>query len=70
MKNHVGPIDLEAFAARLWGNIYYNPETRKFSKRQEGEAARSFVHFILEPLYKLYTQVRLSTPASPNPFLN
>ncbi|KAF9817963.1 hypothetical protein IEO21_03038 [Rhodonia placenta] len=53
-----GPLDVPAFADRLWGNIYYNSETRKFSRKPaDPEADRSFVHFILEPLYKLYSQV-------------
>ncbi|GAA6007451.1 116 kDa U5 small nuclear ribonucleoprotein component [Rhodotorula paludigena] len=52
-----GPIDLEPFAARLWGNIYYHPETRKFSRQAAPGAKRGFEHFILEPLYKLYSQV-------------
>lgn len=53
-----GAVDIDAFAARLWGNIYYNEETRKFSRNpSDAETKRSFVHFILEPLYKLYTQV-------------
>ncbi|GAA5821831.1 hypothetical protein JCM3770_005554, partial [Rhodotorula araucariae] len=52
-----GPIDLDPFAARLWGNIYYHPETRKFSRVAAPGAKRGFEHFILEPLYKLYSQV-------------
>ncbi|KAI5475794.1 116 kda u5 small nuclear ribonucleoprotein component [Pseudohyphozyma bogoriensis] len=52
-----GRMDLDQFAARLWGNIYYHPETRKFSKHGGPGAKRGFEHFILEPLYKLYSQV-------------
>ncbi|KAM0750354.1 P-loop containing nucleoside triphosphate hydrolase protein [Meredithblackwellia eburnea MCA 4105] len=52
-----GPIDLDQFALRLWGNIFYHPETRKFSKQSAPGARRGFEHFILEPLYKLYSQV-------------
>lgn len=52
-----GPMDLDAFAARLWGNIYFHPETRKFSKQAAPGAKRGFEHFIMEPLYKLYSQV-------------
>jgi U5 small nuclear ribonucleoprotein component len=56
-----GAVDVDAFAMRLWGNIYYNEETRKFSRNPtDAETKRSFVHFILEPLYKLYSQVSLS----------
>ncbi|CAO1619328.1 unnamed protein product [Parajaminaea phylloscopi] len=53
-----GGIDVEEFAKRLWGNIYYNEESRNFSRKAaDPQSKRSFVHFILEPLYKLYTQV-------------
>jgi U5 small nuclear ribonucleoprotein component len=51
-------FDIDAFAKRLWGNIWYLPEERKFVKRNVGgECKRTFDHFILEPLYKLYGQV-------------
>ncbi|PVV02545.1 hypothetical protein BB560_002997 [Smittium megazygosporum] len=46
------------FAKRLWGDIYYNPDTRKFVPKSKNEGLeRSFVHFILEPVYKIHTQV-------------
>lgn len=48
-------LDVDKFAVRLWGDIFYNPVIRKFSRRaQEDDAKRSFVHWILEPIYKLY----------------
>ena len=57
-------MDVEAFAKRLWGNIFFEPETRKFSKgNASGSGKRAFDHFILEPLYKLYTQVLGEEPA-------
>ncbi|ODO05601.1 hypothetical protein I350_04659 [Cryptococcus amylolentus CBS 6273] len=53
-----GSFDVEDFAVRLWGNIYFDPASRKFTRKPtDAESKRSFVHFILEPLYKLYTQV-------------
>lgn len=55
-------VDVDAFAQRLWGNIYYNPESRNFGRKpKDAETKRSFVHFILEPLYKIYSAV-LSSP--------
>ena len=51
-------MDVDAFADRLWGDIYFSSETRKFTRKQtDPEQNRSFVHFVLEPLYKLYSQV-------------
>lgn len=53
-----GGINEKEFARRLWGDIYFNAATRKFSKKpQTGSAQRSFVEFILEPLYKIFAQV-------------
>ncbi|ORY31376.1 116 kda u5 small nuclear ribonucleoprotein component [Naematelia encephala] len=53
-----GSFDVDEFAQRLWGNIYFDSERRKFTRKPaDVESKRSFVHFILEPLYKLYTQV-------------
>ncbi|GFZ45303.1 114 kDa U5 small nuclear ribonucleoprotein component homolog [Saitozyma sp. JCM 24511] len=53
-----GTFDVDEFAQRLWGNIYFDQERRKFTRKPaDPESKRSFTHFILEPLYKLYTQV-------------
>lgn len=47
-----------AFADRLWGDIYFNDNTRKFTRKAaDPESPRTFVQFVLEPLYKLYSQV-------------
>ncbi|KAJ1460268.1 P-loop containing nucleoside triphosphate hydrolase protein [Pelagophyceae sp. CCMP2097] len=45
----------EDFAKRLWGNVYFDKTTRKFSRKGDGE--RTFVEFVLEPLYKIYSHV-------------
>ncbi|KAE8750608.1 hypothetical protein FOCC_FOCC002588 [Frankliniella occidentalis] len=51
-------VNMKEFARRLWGDMYFNNKTRKFSKKSpHGSAQRSFVEFILEPLYKLFAQV-------------
>ncbi|KAH9823824.1 P-loop containing nucleoside triphosphate hydrolase protein [Melampsora americana] len=50
-------FDIEEFGKRLWGNIWYIPEEKKFVKKNKGSGVRTFDHFILEPLYKLYGQV-------------
>lgn len=49
-------IEFEKFTRALWGDVYYNTATKKFSKSSDGgNLPRSFVHFIMEPLYKLFT---------------
>ncbi|KAH0591285.1 hypothetical protein H2248_001374 [Termitomyces sp. 'cryptogamus'] len=53
-----GKLDVKSFAARLWGDIYFNSETRKFTRKPaDPEHTRTFVTFIMEPLYKLYSHV-------------
>lgn len=57
-SSFLGPLDINSFGDRLWGDIYFDPSTRKFTRKPaDPEHARSFVHFILEPLYKLYSNV-------------
>lgn len=46
-------------ARRLWGDLFFNPETRTFRKKAAaGSGDRTFVSFVLDPLYKIYSQVR------------
>ncbi|XP_031423145.1 116 kDa U5 small nuclear ribonucleoprotein component [Clupea harengus] len=53
-----GDINYTEFAKRLWGDIYFNPKTRKFTKKAPtSNSQRSFVEFVLEPLYKILSQV-------------
>ena len=51
-------IDEKEFAKRLWGDVYFIPESRKFirskSPPSDPSIQRSFVSFVLEPIYKLY----------------
>ncbi|KAI7803061.1 116 kDa U5 small nuclear ribonucleoprotein component [Triplophysa rosa] len=53
-----GDIMYTEFSKRLWGDIYFNPKTRKFTKKApNSNSQRSFVEFVLEPLYKILSQV-------------
>ena len=49
--SNMNPLQFQKF---LWGDIFYNEQTRKF-ERKAGEQGwkRSFIHFILEPFYKI-----------------
>ncbi|EUB56665.1 U5 small nuclear ribonucleoprotein component [Echinococcus granulosus] len=50
-------IDYKSFAKRLWGDQYFSSETRTFkSKPPTASSLRSFVEFILEPIYKIFAQ--------------
>lgn len=58
VRNTKGLIDTQKMAKFLWGNVFYNLTTRKFQKQKAGEETiRSFIHFVLEPFYKIFTTV-------------
>ncbi|KAL9399707.1 hypothetical protein Peur_008668 [Populus x canadensis] len=58
LKLHGIPFDADKFASSLWGDMYYHSEDRAFKKKPPASGAeRSFVQFVLEPLYKIYSQV-------------
>ena len=60
-------MDTQAFARRLWGDMYFNEETRTFRCKPPPGGAPLFVQFILEPLYKISQTVgehRNPSPAS------
>ncbi|KAL2610071.1 hypothetical protein R1flu_028644 [Riccia fluitans] len=58
VKLHGIPLDAAKFASKLWGDLYYHQDTRTFKRKPPSSGGeRSFVQFILEPLYKIYSQV-------------
>ncbi|OTA05691.1 U5 small nuclear ribonucleoprotein [Trichoderma parareesei] len=58
-----GDINPDDFAKRLWGDVYYNPKRRNFTRKPaEERSARSFVHFVLEPIYKIFTHSISDSP--------
>lgn len=58
-------MDTRDFAKRLWGDIYFHPDTRTFRRKPPvGGGERTFIQFILEPLYKIYSQLVGEHPKS------
>lgn len=56
-------FDTHEFSRRLWGDIFFNPGSRKFTRKAiEEKARRAFVHFVLEPIYKLYSHTISESP--------
>ncbi|KAI9873595.1 MAG: hypothetical protein M1823_007881, partial [Watsoniomyces obsoletus] len=56
-------VDASEFGRRLWGDIFFNPRSRKFTRKAVEEGAkRTFVHFVLEPIYKLYSHTISESP--------
>jgi U5 small nuclear ribonucleoprotein component len=56
-------VDAQELARRLWGDIFFNPRKRSFTRKPiEERAKRSFVNFVLEPIYKLYSHTISESP--------
>jgi 116 kDa U5 small nuclear ribonucleoprotein component len=56
-------VNTYEFARRLWGDIFFNPRKRTFTRKAvEERAKRTFVNFILEPIYKLYSHTISESP--------
>lgn len=54
-----GGFPPKELARRLWGDMYFMSTRRTFVKKPpHPNAQRTFVEFILEPLYKIFSQVR------------
>ncbi|KAI1271787.1 P-loop containing nucleoside triphosphate hydrolase protein [Xylaria sp. FL0933] len=65
-------VNTEELAKRLWGDIYFNPKKRTFSRKPlpgEQGAKRSFINFILEPIYKLFSHTISQSPQELKPIL-
>lgn len=51
------------FSIRLWGDIFFNPRRRSFTRKGTEEGSkRTFVTFVLEPLYKIYSHTISESP--------
>ena len=56
-------INAKEFGARLWGDIFFNPKRRSFTRKGvEERSKRTFVNFVLEPIYKLYSHTISESP--------
>lgn len=54
-----GDMSPKELGKRLWGDAWVDPNTRAFRKGfPPPDCQRTFVQFILEPMYKIYSQVR------------
>ncbi|TRX94140.1 hypothetical protein FHL15_004908 [Xylaria flabelliformis] len=65
-------VNTEELAKRLWGDIYFNPKKRTFSRKPlpgETGAKRSFINFVLEPIYKLFSHTISQSPEELKPIL-
>jgi elongation factor 2 len=54
-------VDKEKMAARLWGDDYFDPQTKKWTKKDVDEDGnpleRAFNMFVLDPIFRLFDAV-------------
>jgi len=62
-------MDPQALAKRLWGDWYHDADSCTITRKKPtsggdggGAVQRTFVHYILDPLYKIYSHVLGDTP--------
>eukprot|EP00933_Yihiella_yeosuensis_P039215 TRINITY_DN3315_c0_g2_i1.p1 TRINITY_DN3315_c0_g2~~TRINITY_DN3315_c0_g2_i1.p1 ORF type:complete len:983 (-),score=238.98 TRINITY_DN3315_c0_g2_i1:118-3066(-) len=54
-ETHGFAFDHKQLAKCLWGDLYFNADTGKFQKTApDPDQPRSFVQFVLEPIYKVF----------------
>lgn len=46
-------IDVVKLMNRLWGESFFNPKTKKWSKQKDADNKRSFCMYVLDPIYKV-----------------
>ncbi|GFT86548.1 translation elongation factor 2 [Nephila pilipes] len=50
-------IDVDKLMKKMWGENFYNPQTKKWAKRPEEGFKRAFIMFILDPIYKIFNAI-------------
>ena len=50
-------IDVEKLMNRLWGENFYNPSSKKWSKKFDEGYNRSFCMFVLDPIFKVFDAI-------------
>ena len=50
-------IDVEKLMNRLWGENFYNKETRKWAKKPGEGYTRAFCMFVLDPIFKVFDAI-------------
>lgn len=58
-------MDVDELAKRFWGDIYFNDDRRVFTKKPPTVGyPRTFVQFILDPIYKIFSHTLAEEPTA------
>ena len=50
-------VDTEKLMKKLWGENFFNPKTKKWSKTKDENNVRSFNMYVLDPIYKVFDAI-------------
>jgi len=50
-------IAVDKLMAKLWGENFFNPKTKKWTKSKDDSNVRSFNMYILDPIYKVFDAI-------------
>ena len=50
-------VDVDKLMKKLWGENFFNPKTKKWSKTKAEDNKRSFCMYILDPIYKVFDAI-------------
>jgi len=50
-------VPVDKLMSKLWGESFFNPKTKKWSKSKDNDNVRSFNMYILDPIYKVFDSI-------------
>lgn len=50
-------VDKAKLMPKLWGDNYFNPKTRKWTKSADAGVERAFNMFVLDPIFRLFDSI-------------
>merc|ERR1712106_9632 len=50
-------VDTDKMMKKLWGESFFNPKTKKWSKSKDNDNKRSFCMYVLDPIYMVFDAI-------------
>merc|ERR1712180_131412 len=50
-------VDTDKMMKKLWGENFFNPKTKKWSKNKDNDNKRSFNMYVLDPIYMVFDAI-------------
>jgi elongation factor 2 len=50
-------VDIDKMMKKLWGENFFNSKTKKWSKTKDADNKRSFVMYVLDPIYMVFDAI-------------